>query len=322
MLVGRSSRLPTRLFVRSAAAVAGVGLLLVSGCVSAPSAASPAGPALRPVIESAELADALRAAPNRLVVLDVRDAAEYAAEHVTGAVRVDPTAWHRESLNRRSGIEDGAAWRARFGALGISGNQPVVLYDDGHMTDAARAWFLLQHFGVPEAAVVNGGYPAMAALFDTGDLPGSQQDTEPTPTEFAPPTRHDPAIDLVSRGQLRRELGRNGVQVLDVRTKGEFAGKVKRRNSRPGHLPSAINLPHAELLTGDHKLKSPGELAELFRRAGVKPDKPVVVHCQSGGRSSLAALALERAGYESVLNYYRSFGDWSADETCPVETGE
>jgi thiosulfate/3-mercaptopyruvate sulfurtransferase len=30
------------------------------------------------------------------------------------------------------------------------------------MTEAARVWFILQHFGVP-AAVLDGGWPALAA---------------------------------------------------------------------------------------------------------------------------------------------------------------
>ena len=39
----------------------------------------------------------------------------------------------------------------------------VLVLDDGRMTRAARVWFVLQHFGVARAAVLNGGFPALPA---------------------------------------------------------------------------------------------------------------------------------------------------------------
>lgn len=69
-------------------------------------------------------------------------------------------------------------------------------------------------------------------------------------------------------------LVEQGATLLDVRTEGEFAG---------GHLPGAVLVPVAELAS---------------RMSEVPRDRPVVVYCQSGGRSARAAEMLAAAGYD------------------------
>jgi thiosulfate/3-mercaptopyruvate sulfurtransferase len=110
--------------------------------------------------------------------------------------------------------------------------------------------------------------------------------------------------------------------VFDARTREEHLGREARGNPRAGHVPGAINLPHKDLLDESGKLTKPEELAALFDQAGFEKGQPIITHCQSGGRASLAALAAARAGYGPVFNYYLSFGDWAADASCPVVTPE
>ncbi len=70
----------------------------------------------------------------------------------------------------------------------------------------------------------------------------------------------------------------SGATILDVRTPDEF---------RDGAYPGAKNIP----------------LSELGRRLGEIPkDKPVVLYCASGARSSSAARAMKQAGYTDVIN--------------------
>ena len=76
-----------------------------------------------------------------------------------------------------------------------------------------------------------------------------------------------------------KEMLQNGAKVIDVRSKGEFAG---------GSFPGAINIPLDELSA---KVNSIG-----------KKDQPVIVYCASGMRSSSAQRVLMSAGYENVEN--------------------
>ena len=78
--------------------------------------------------------------------------------------------------------------------------------------------------------------------------------------------------------------------VLDVRTAGEFAG---------GHLEGATLLP----------------VQELQRRIGeLSPHRqtPVLVYCQSGNRSTVAAKMLIDAGFENVSNLRRGVSEWKS----------
>lgn len=85
--------------------------------------------------------------------------------------------------------------------------------------------------------------------------------------------------------EFRRRIAAGAVNVLDVRRAEEW---------KAGHLRDARNIAHTRLA---------GRLAEVPR------DKPLAVHCLSGGRSSYAAAFLERHGY-TVANVAGGFGAW------------
>ena len=49
--------------------------------------------------------------------------------------------------------------------------------------------------------------------------------------------------------------------------------------------------------------------------------RPIITHCQGGGRASVAAFALERAGVPA-RNYYPGWSEWGNAADAPIETGE
>lgn len=83
----------------------------------------------------------------------------------------------------------------------------------------------------------------------------------------------------VSTEEARRHL-REGALLVDVRTPGEFAA---------GSVRGAVNVPLSDLPAGI---------------AAHAPDKSrvLLVHCQSGGRSAIAAMRLRSAGHTRVFN--------------------
>ena len=85
---------------------------------------------------------------------------------------------------------------------------------------------------------------------------------------------------------LMKQLERGGPRVVDVRGRSEWNG---------GHLAAA-----------DHVY-----LGELRERAGsLRKDEPIVVHCQGGTRSSIAASLLERAGFTDVTMLTGGVDGW------------
>lgn len=80
-------------------------------------------------------------------VLDARSAEEYQRGHWPGAVRVPVSDWEAAARQADTDLAEDGHWRRLIGNLGIDGRRPVAVYDDGRMTEAARVWFILQHFG-------------------------------------------------------------------------------------------------------------------------------------------------------------------------------
>jgi phage shock protein E len=101
------------------------------------------------------------------------------------------------------------------------------------------------------------------------DAPPQRQATQGKPTD----------VDTAAAKQLIA----GGATVIDVRTADEFTD---------GHLPTARNIPLDEV---------GARLAEIEQAAGGK-DRPVVVYCGMGGRSSQAKQQLEAAGFANVVN--------------------
>jgi rhodanese-related sulfurtransferase len=87
-----------------------------------------------------------------------------------------------------------------------------------------------------------------------------------------------------------------GETILDVRSQAEDAG----------HVPGAEHVPL-------------GSLPERIER--LPAGRPLVVLCQGGGRSAIAASLLAAQGLEDVLNLSGGFTEWSVAR-LPVEQGE
>ena len=272
------------------------------------------------LVEVSELGAAVRAAGDDLAIFDVRPEAEYAAGHLPGAIRIDYADWQELSLTSETGLTHEQMWHNRIGAFGVDGDDTVLIYDGGEMTRAARVWFILQHFGVAEASVVNGGFPLIAESANARQLTLSTEPNEPRRVTFQPSRANAGRIGSLDRFEVRAAIEAGEAQVLDARTVDEYRGIDLRKNDRGGHLPTATNVPHTKLLDDRGRLKPADELANILDNAGFVKRRPVITHCDGGGRAALAALAAARAGYGPVVNYYLSFGDWAKDATCPVVT--
>jgi Rhodanese-related sulfurtransferase len=75
------------------------------------------------------------------------------------------------------------------------------------------------------------------------------------------------------------ELVKSGATIIDVRTKGEYAG---------GHIRGSINIPLDKLVGNLNKLKG--------------KDKAIITCCASGARSASAKGILTSHGFTNVHN--------------------
>ena len=80
----------------------------------------------------------------------------------------------------------------------------------------------------------------------------------------------------------------NNLVIVDVRTPEEF---------KQGHVPNAINVPLSEIIDNPAILISSKE-------------KPIVLYCRSGYRAGKAAVALDKAGYQSLRHLEGDMQGW------------
>ena len=93
-------------------------------------------------------------------------------------------------------------------------------------------------------------------------------------------------IRQVQAGELADLMKEGKATVIDVRAKSEWD---------EGHIPGVRNIP----------------LGHIAEHADELPkDAPLVLHCQGGGRSSIAASVLRGQGFENVANLVGGYSAW------------
>ena len=309
--------------------------------------------------DAGSLASAL-AGPQPPVLLDVRwrlagppGIDSYRAGHLPGAQFVD--------LDRDLAAPPGPGGRHPLPALadfqaamrraGVRAGRPVVLYDDGDSTAAARGWWLLRYFGHDQVRVLDGGYRAWLAAGQSAE----QQTAAARPGDFTARPGHLPLLDAAGAARLARD----GL-LLDARAAERYRGEVEPADPVAGHIPGAVSAPTAANVAPDGHFLDPAALRARFAGLGVStgsgqeadglggapagPGGPggeaggpggeaggpgggvagrgavAGVYCGSGVTAAHEVLAMRLAGLPAAL-YLGSWSDWITDPARPVATG-
>jgi thiosulfate/3-mercaptopyruvate sulfurtransferase len=256
-----------------------------------------------------EPTDLAKEAAKGMRILDARGKGKYLDGHVPGGVWIDATTWARTFGDGA----DKAAWEARIGALGITPSTAVAIYDDNSSKDASRMWWILRYWGIRDVRLVNGGW---RGYLQTG---GPVDKSEVKPVATAP--KLSPQRERLATKSRLMDLVNGGpgeTQIVDTRSMGEFCG-TEEHAKRNGAIPAAVHLEWSDTLDGKTgRFKSAEELGKILRAAGIDANKPAITYCQSGGRASVMAFALELMGTKDVSNYYKSWTEWGNDPQTPV----
>jgi thiosulfate/3-mercaptopyruvate sulfurtransferase len=273
-----------------------------------------------PLISVDALARRLRSGEREMTLLDVRwqlatgpDRPAYLKGHIPGAqfVDLDRQLADPPSSRGRHPLPSPERFTAEMQALGVSAGRPVVVYDAGNATAAARAWWLLRYFGHPQVAVLDGGLAAWVRAGGalSGDAPA------PARGDFVARPGGMPVISA----EQAAEVPASGV-LLDARAPERFAGRSEPVDPVAGHIPGARNRPTLDNLDPTGRFLEPAALREAFARLGLRDDAAVAVYCGSGVTAAHEVLALELAGYRAAL-YPGSWSEWIADPRRPVARG-
>jgi len=113
------------------------------------------------------------------------------------------------------------------------------------------------------------------------------------------------ASDLVAEAKSKIEnLGvdefdkerTDGALVVDIRDAPELEAS--------GRIPGSVNVPRG-------MLEFRADPSSPYHQDGFDPDRRIILHCASGGRSALAAATLKDMGYTDVAHLDGGFKAWS-----------
>lgn len=101
---------------------------------------------------------------------------------------------------------------------------------------------------------------------------------------------------------LRALKDTGSARVIDAHSEAEHVGSEKRSN-RAGHIPTACNLGRANFVDKNGRFLDEAAFRARAAKAVLEPGKPVITHCQGGGRPSVDAFVFEIPGFPTRNSY-------------------
>jgi thiosulfate/3-mercaptopyruvate sulfurtransferase len=202
-------------------------------------------------------------------VIDTRNAEAYAAGHISGAVSLGSAGAVPRAANGDMGSPEEFA--ALAGALGVSNDTTVVVYDAPGAAMGTLAWAFL-YYGHRDVRMLDGCF----AKWTAEGRPVSTEPVTPPPAVFKPELLDDIYCSL---DHAKSALGQPGTVFWDTRTTGEYEGTLPAGQNAPprlGHLPGAIHLEWVELLDPETRTFKPAEeLNALLSSRGITPESEI-----------------------------------------------
>jgi thiosulfate/3-mercaptopyruvate sulfurtransferase len=256
-----------------------------------------------------------------IVFLEVdEDTTAYDGGHLPGAVKVNWTDELRDPVRRD--IVSQEQFAELLSRKGVGNDDLVILYGGNNNWFAAYAYWEFKVYGHQNVKLLDGGRKKW-------ELDGRTLTTEVTERPATTFTAAQPADTSIRAGR-DEVVAAIGVQnLVDVRSPDEFSGKIlapahlpQEQSQRPGHVPTAINIPWSKAANEDGTFKSDEELTALYGEQGFDAGKSTIAYCRIGERSSHTWFVLrELLGNANVKNYDGSWVEYGSLIGVPIELG-
>ncbi|WP_329134857.1 sulfurtransferase [Streptomyces sp. NBC_01476] len=256
----------------------------------------------------------------KVVIVEVdEDTSAYDKNHIKNAVRID---WQKDLQDPvRRDFVDQAGFEALLSAKGIANDDTVVLYGGNNNWFASYAYWYFKLYGHESVKLLDGGRKKWE--LDSRDLVAAVPERPATTYQAK---EQDPSIRAY-RDDVVAAIG--SLNLVDVRSPDEFSGKLlapahlpQEQSQRPGHVPTARNIPWSKNANDDGTFKSDEELVQLYQDENVDLAKDTIAYCRIGERSALTWFVLhELLDQPNVKNYDGSWTEYGSLVGVPIELG-
>jgi thiosulfate/3-mercaptopyruvate sulfurtransferase len=242
--------------------------------------------------------------------------AAFEAGHIPGAVYLDLEADLSGPIGAGTGrhpLPDPQHLQQALGAVGISNEHNVVVYDDARGGVAARAWWLLHWLGHDAVWLLDGGMARWRAL----ELPVEVRVRPRAPARFTGQPRGELVL---TTAELSSNMdGIAALNLLDARDAARFRGEHEPIDPVAGHIPGAISAPFADFVAADGTwLDLEERRRRLLSALGEDNDAEWCVMCGSGVTACHLAISGLEAGLREPRVYIGSWSEWIRDQGRPV----
>lgn len=257
---------------------------------------------------------------NEIAVLDMSsEDVQYQRFHIPGAIRLpyDAIVSLRKQDKVMLKISDNALANL-LGALGVTHQKYIIVYDDMGGLNAGRLFWQLENMGHKEVSVLDGGL----VKWILENRPVTNQIPAVVPQQYLFAHEKSSGNNVAELSDIRVAIKNKSSLLLDVRSQEEYLGEIKQKRS--GHIPTARWWPWEDALdlAAGFSLRAKKELQASLDKIGVK-DKhtSIILYCRSGHRAAQSYMTLRALGYQEVKLYDASMAEYEQDLRQPLNLG-
>lgn len=243
-----------------------------------------------------------------VTIIDGRDAAAYLDGHIPTAKSLPSSDW----LASDKSLKPQQALNQWLGEQQINSEDQIVSYC-GSGVAAANNYLALRNLGYDNVAFYDASWDewsrdpksAQSIAFNNYTFNAGAHHTGQTTTDGIPIAGAVSGVpQFLDIAAVRKAAEDSNTVIVDIRSPADYDW---------GHIPNAVNVFWDDTFNADRTLKSNDELAAIYKKAGVTPDKRVVIYARGGYQLTHTYTALSLLGYKNIDFFTAKFDGWKSN---------